>query len=108
MSSRALTVVLNYDHSKKFALRLNSQAPPKEDIIREARNKFRSKGLSLVYLQGGITLEDNADLQPNINQVWVSKGEPYSGPPVDPRSTQASQSEVRIIRYVAIFGGLLG
>lgn len=108
MSSRALTVVLNYDHSKKFALLLNPQTPPKEDILREARNKFRSKGLSLVYLRGGTTLEDNDDLQPNINQVWVSKGEPYSGPPVDPRSTQTSHSEVRIIRYVAIFWGLIG
>jgi release factor H-coupled RctB family protein len=102
MPLHALTVVLNYNHSKKFVYLLDAQTPPKEAVLREARNKFRSKGLTLVYLRGGILLEDGAELSHNVTEVWVSKGEPYSGPPVDPRSTQAFQSEVRIIRYVTI------
>ncbi|RDB21133.1 tRNA-splicing ligase RtcB [Hypsizygus marmoreus] len=95
MSSRALTVTLNYDQSKKFAIVLNTHAP-KEAILRQARNKFRSKTLSLVFLRGGAHLKDGADLPDSITQVWISKGEPYSGPPIDlTRSTQPG--EVRTI-----------
>lgn len=96
-NSRALTVILNYDHNKKFALVLPTLDPPKTIILREARNKFRSKGLTLVFLRGGILLEEDTILPAPITKVWVSKGEPYSGPP--PENSRSDQpGEVRIIR----------
>ncbi|KJA27100.1 hypothetical protein HYPSUDRAFT_84006 [Hypholoma sublateritium FD-334 SS-4] len=87
MPSRVLTVILNFDHSRKFALLLPEQAEPlgtlnlKERILREGRNKFRIKGLSSIYLQGGALLGDeDADVL-FAAKVWVGKGEPYTGPP---------------------------
>ncbi|KAF9464778.1 tRNA-splicing ligase [Collybia nuda] len=76
MSSGALTVVLNYDHRKKFVFLLNSHIPVKEAILCQARNKFRNKGLSLVYLR-----------------VRVGKGELYNGPRRDLGFSGSAQSE---------------
>ena len=95
MPSRALTVILNYNQSKKFALPSSKNAG-KETILREARNKFRAKGLSSVFLRGGTPLDGDEDLPNSVTQVWVSKGEPYCGPPVDP-SRSPEPGEVRII-----------
>ncbi|KAJ7111534.1 release factor H-coupled R [Mycena crocata] len=81
MPSRVLTVILNYNHSKRFVLLL-SRAPGHDDretILREARNKFRAK-LSAVFLEGGVILAEGETL-PLVAQVWVGKGEPYCGPP---------------------------
>lgn len=87
MPSRALTIILNFDHSRKFALLLPEETDSlgtlnlKERILREGRNKFRIKNLSSIYLQGGTLLGDeNADLL-SAAKVWVGKGEPYAGPP---------------------------
>lgn len=103
MPSRAVTVHLNYDQSKKFVHLPSgeSQKLQKEAILRESRNKFRIKGLSTVFLRGGIPIEDaEPSLSRSATQVWVGKGEPFSGPPLDAtRST--NPGEVRVIKWVS-------
>lgn len=98
MPSRPLTVILNSNHTKKFTLLLRPQDPPgpRNIILCDARNKFRIKGLCSVFLQGGSLLEDETDLGDLVTQVWVSKGEPYSGPPANPYRSN-DRGEVRII-----------
>ena len=101
MPSRALTVILDFDHSRKFALLLPEGADSlgaldlKERILREGRNKFRIKGLSSIYLQGGALLgNEDTDLSSAV-KVWVSRGEPYAGPPKPIQS--ATAGTIRII-----------
>lgn len=96
MPSRTITVILNSNHTRKFALVLRSLETPTDNIIREAQNKFRSKGLSQIFLQGGLRLEPNVDLNESITQVWVGKGEPYNGPPTNPIQF-GSSGEVQMI-----------
>jgi len=98
MPLRTITIILNANHSKKCALLLRSLEAPTDAILREARNKFRVKGLSQVFLQGGASLEPDADLGEMtwVTDVWVGKGEPYSGPPSKPAQSGDS-GEVRII-----------
>ncbi|TFK76287.1 release factor H-coupled R [Pluteus cervinus] len=105
MPSRAITVALNYDQSKKFALLPGqNQATLREAILREARNKFRVKALSVVFLRGGTLFEENDSHADSITQVWVGKGEPYAGPPADiTRST--NPGEVRVIRNKSFVDG---
>ncbi len=101
MPSRALTIILNFDHSRKFALLLPEEADSlgaldlKERILREARNKFRIKGISSIYLQGGALLGNEDTNLSSIVKVWVGKGEPYAGPPKPIQSAMAGT--IRII-----------
>lgn len=99
MSPRAITVVLNYDHKKKFTFLPSLQPPAKDAILREARSKFRSRVLSTVFLRGGVPLEERGELSELFTQVWVGKGEPYSGPPAD-RTRSSEPGELRIIGWV--------
>ncbi|KAF8965259.1 hypothetical protein BDZ97DRAFT_798206 [Flammula alnicola] len=104
MPSRALTVTLNFDHSRKFALLLPEGADSRKNvkglILREGKNKFRTKGLSSVFLQGGIALAPDEDLPESTTQVWVGKGEPYTGPPKPTPDGDGSRSEdIRVIAY---------
>nr|GAT53241.1 release factor H-coupled R [Mycena chlorophos] len=94
----AITVVLNSNNTKRFAVLLNAAEPARARILREAQNKFRVKALSVVYLAGGQLLVDD-DLQDGETQVWVSKGEPYSGPTQTKKGKQKGEatSEVRLI-----------
>jgi len=105
MSSRALTVILNSDHSRKFVAVLAERRDPsqniKESILKEGKNKFRLKGLSTVYLQGGDVLEEEQDLPERTTQVWIAKGESYAGPPrFIPSNEGATAEDIRIIRCV--------
>ena len=93
--SSALTVILNANHTKRFALVLRDPETPKSTILREARNKFRIKALSHVFLQGGTPLEDDHSGL-GFTKVWISKGEPYSGPPSENRRS-TGPAEVRVI-----------
>lgn len=97
MPSRVVTVTLNYNHSKRFALLLSSSPQgDHETILREARNKFRAK-VSSVFLPGGLILAEGENLPELISQVWVSKGEPYAGPPGG-NSPHGSAAELHLIR----------
>ena len=96
MPSRTVTIILNSNHTNKCVLLLRSLEAPTEAILREARNKFRVKGLSQIYLQGGVPLGPDTDLNnmPWVTSVWVAKGEAYNGPPAKQVSRRG---EVRII-----------
>ena len=98
MPSRTITIILNANHSKKCVLLLKAGDLPTEAILHEARNKFRVKALSQIYLQGGALLELETDLDalPWVTKVWVAKGEPYNGPPSAPARSKGV-GEVRII-----------
>ncbi|CAA7271636.1 unnamed protein product [Cyclocybe aegerita] len=102
MPSKALTVILNLDQSRKFVLVLpespEARKNLKERILREGKNKFRTKGLSSVFLQGGNVLEDDQDLSEHTTQVWLGKGEPYAGPPKAAEETAGARpQDIRII-----------
>ncbi|KAJ7774493.1 release factor H-coupled R [Mycena maculata] len=103
MPSRVVTVTLNYNQSKKFALLLLPSSQPDHDrdtILREARNKFRVK-VSSVFLPGGITLSEGERLPQLVSQIWVAKGEPYAGPPGGADESSASfDAELVLIRCV--------
>ncbi|EJD40593.1 release factor H-coupled R [Auricularia subglabra TFB-10046 SS5] len=97
MGSRALALTLNANHSKRSTILLSTDAPDVQSrILREARNKFRSKALSQVFLQGGLLLGPDDDLPLGVSQVWVGKGEPYTGPP-SPATSQGAKGEVRVL-----------
>ncbi|KAJ7109460.1 release factor H-coupled R [Mycena epipterygia] len=96
MPSRVVTVTLNYNHSKRFALLLSpSELNHREAILREARNKFRAK-VSAIFLSGGVILAEGENLPELVSQVWVGKGEPYCGPPAL-ASTAAFDAELHLI-----------
>jgi release factor H-coupled RctB family protein len=100
MPSRVVTVTLNYNHSKRFALLLSETAVDhgRETILREARNKFRSK-VSSVFLSGGVILAEGEPFPELVSQVWVGKGEPYCGAPgIVHGSPSAFDSELHLIR----------
>ncbi|KAJ7235437.1 release factor H-coupled R, partial [Mycena haematopus] len=80
MPSRVITVILNSNHSKRFALLLSEVELGRPKILTEARNKFRSKGLSSVFLLGGVILAEGDALPELVSQVYVGKDEPYCGP----------------------------
>ena len=97
-SARPLTVILNTNHTKRFALILQPSDVngAKDSILRESRNKFRIKALSVIYLRGGTLLDDVTGLAESDSMVWVGKGELYNGPPANP-SRSNNPAEVRII-----------
>ncbi|KAJ6572917.1 release factor H-coupled R [Mycena sp. CBHHK59/15] len=98
MPSRVVTVILNYNQSKRFAILLvvPSVQPDHETILREARNKFRAK-LSSVFLAGGVTLVEGEDLPELVSEVWVGKGEPYCGRPPGADTIRSSVAELHLI-----------
>ncbi|KDQ60982.1 hypothetical protein JAAARDRAFT_191106 [Jaapia argillacea MUCL 33604] len=104
MPSRVLTVILNTNHSKKFALLLQSTIGARDLILINAGNKFRVKALSLIYLQGGVVLSQDSDLTESVTRVWVSKGEPYVGPPAN-SSVSSNPGEVRIMAEKSYLDG---
>ncbi|KAJ7285756.1 release factor H-coupled R [Mycena rebaudengoi] len=97
MPSRAVTVILNYNQSKRFVLLLSTLSPDTDHdvILREARNKFRAK-LTSAFLIGG-TLLGSEDLPESVKQVWVGKGEPYCGPPGAAAALQTSVAGLHLI-----------
>ncbi|KAJ7685264.1 release factor H-coupled R [Mycena polygramma] len=99
MPSRAVTVTLNYNHSKRFALLLSPSSAEddhRQTILREARNKFRVK-VSSVYLPGGVILADGESLPELVSHVWVGRGEAYCGPPAVHAPASAFDSELHLI-----------
>lgn len=110
MPSKPLTVILNFDQSRKFVLLIPDADGPDarkdlhERILREGKNKFRLKGLTSVFLQGGSLLDDQAILPDNMTQVWVGKGEPYAGPPNRVSDDHGCEpDDLRIIGYRTSF-----
>ena len=102
MASQSLSVILNSDQSKRFVFVASVPDDWKERILKEARNKFRIKKLSSVFLQGGEELVERAELPVGATQVWVSKGEPYAGPALA-LGAPTTAKDVRIIGYFSFY-----
>ncbi|CCO32006.1 tRNA-splicing ligase RtcB homolog 1 [Rhizoctonia solani AG-1 IB] len=79
-NTRPLTIILNTNQSKRSIYLLPIDAPSQHALIlAEARNKFRIKSLSQIYLKGGAVFSPDQALHPDAREVWISKGEPYVG-----------------------------
>ncbi|CAE6511980.1 unnamed protein product [Rhizoctonia solani] len=79
-NTRPLTIILNANQSKRTIYLLPTDASSQHSLIlTEARNKFRLKTLSQIYLKGGTLFSPGQILHPDVREVWVSKGEPYVG-----------------------------
>ncbi|KAG8808529.1 hypothetical protein FRC17_003904 [Serendipita sp. 399] len=102
MPNRRITIILNANQQRRITVLI--PLPPttttttfgvgagdgdeaggsysmKEHILTHARNKFHNKYLSRVYLWGGDELSDDDILSEKEEEVLVSKGEAYIGPP---------------------------
>jgi len=64
-------------------------------ILTQARNKFRVKELSTIYRRGGEIVYDGKTLE--IDDVLVSKGEAYIGPPVKHTRTDRKAKEAHVV-----------
>ncbi|KZO93542.1 release factor H-coupled R [Calocera viscosa TUFC12733] len=92
----AITLILNTNHSNKATIVTADTSG--SFLLAQARNKFRTKALSTVYRRGGIPLVSGEELPTDENQVWISKGEEYNGPPAKERLREPGDvAEVRII-----------
>jgi len=69
----------------------------KEHILLQARNKFLNKYLSTVYHWGGEELKDGDVLLDKEEEVLVSKGEAYIGPPKKQSRMDGKVGEVRVL-----------
>ncbi|KAJ1305995.1 hypothetical protein OPQ81_010710 [Rhizoctonia solani] len=79
-NTRPLTIILNANQSKRTIYLLPLDATSQHSLIlAEARNKFRVKSLSQIYLKGGRIFSPDQALHLDIREVWVGKGEPYVG-----------------------------
>ncbi|TDL21557.1 release factor H-coupled R [Rickenella mellea] len=97
MPGRPLTISLNANQSKKFVCLLPDDTTNcKAFILKEARNKFRIKGLSHVFVQGGAELHDEEAIRYDNSSFFVSKGEAYVGRTAAPSNTN-QRGEIRII-----------
>jgi len=83
MPSRAITLSLNADQTKKSVYLLpEGTKDARSALIAEGQKKFRKKGLSVVYLPGGEILDEGSALPATISIVYLSKGEDFLGKPV--------------------------
>lgn len=106
MPSKPITVILNFDQSRKFVLLIpdgpDGRKNLNERILREGRNKFRLKGLTSIFLQGGLLLDDQVNLD-TLMKVWIGKGEPYAGPgEVVLDDVGCHPDDLRIIGYIFV------
>jgi release factor H-coupled RctB family protein len=67
------------------------------DIFTQARNKFRIKELSIIYRWGGEVVYDGETRPAKIDEVPVSKGEAYIGPPVKHTRNDRKAGEVSVL-----------
>ncbi|CAE6475509.1 unnamed protein product [Rhizoctonia solani] len=95
-----LTIILNANQSKRAIYLLPLDTPSQHSLIlTEARNKFRLKSLSQIYLKGGTLFLPDQTLHQDVREVWVSKGEPYVGkdaPAPGVVGANAADREVRV------------
>ncbi|KAF8756460.1 tRNA-splicing ligase RtcB [Rhizoctonia solani] len=99
-NTRPITIILNANQSKRSIYLLPTDAPsPHALILSEARNKFRLKSLSRIYLKGGALFLPDQTLCSDIRELWVSKGEPYVGkdaPAPHVIGNNTAEGEVRV------------
>ncbi|KAG8810094.1 hypothetical protein FRC19_004784 [Serendipita sp. 401] len=87
MPNRRITIVLNANQTKRITVLIplpsagDASYSMKEHILTHARNKFHNKYLCKVFLWGGEEVLDGDILSEKEEEVLVSKGEAYIGPP---------------------------
>ncbi|KEP52422.1 tRNA-splicing ligase RtcB [Rhizoctonia solani 123E] len=98
-----LTIILNANQSKRAIYLLPLDAPSQHSLIlTEARNKFRLKSLSQIYLKGGTLFLPDQTLHLDVREVWVSKGEPYVGKDAPTPGVVGSNTADREVRVDVI------
>jgi hypothetical protein len=103
MPNRRVTIILNSNQTKRITVLVPLPVPGeteysiKEHILLHARNKFQNKYLSIVYHWGGEQLEDGDVLPEKEEEVLVSKGEAYIGPPKKSKRADGKTGEVRVL-----------
>ncbi|CAE6388559.1 unnamed protein product [Rhizoctonia solani] len=99
-NTRPITIILNANQSKRSIYLLPIDASSQHALIlTEARNKFRLKSLSQIYLKGGTLFLSDQTLHSDAREVWVSKGEPYVGKDAPAPGTMGAHTtsvEVRV------------
>jgi hypothetical protein len=73
----------------------------KEHILLHARNKFHNKYLSTVFHWGGEELKDGDILLDKQDEVLVSKGEAYIGPPKKQKRLDGKVGDVRVLANIS-------
>ena len=63
-------------------------------ILTQQRNKFWVKEMNIVYRWGGEVVYDGDTLPEQVEEVLVSKGEAYIGPPENYTRTDGKAGEV--------------
>ncbi|KAH7097153.1 release factor H-coupled R [Auriculariales sp. MPI-PUGE-AT-0066] len=87
MSLHPVTIILNSNQTKRFAVTLSTtDNMASVEILRQARNKFRIRALSHLYLFGGLGFYARECIPHDADRIWVGKGEPYAGPPLPVQS----------------------
>jgi len=103
MPNRRITIVLNANQSKRITVLIPLPGGPDEPynvrdhILTQARNKFRIKELSIIYQWGGEVVHDGDTIPEKIDEVLVSKGEAYIGPPAKHTRTDGKAGEVSVL-----------
>lgn len=103
MPNRRVTIILNANQTKRITVLVPSPRSGetdyniKEHILLQARNKFLNKYLSVVYRWGGEELKDGDVLPDKVEEVLVSKGEAYIGPPKKQKRSDGRTAEVRVL-----------
>lgn len=102
MPNRRITIILNSNQQKRITVLI--RLPTSDDdesysirelILTQARNKFHNRYLCIVYRWGGEVLGDGEALEDEVEEVLVSKGENYIGPP--PARKRVGRGEVRVL-----------
>ena len=73
-------------------------------ILTQQRNKFWVKEMNIVYRWGGEVVYDGDTLPEQVEEVLVSKGEAYIGPPEKYTRTDGKAGEVSMqvrVSYMA-------
>lgn len=103
MPNRRITIILNSNQSKRITVLIplpGGQDDPynvRDHILAQARNKFRIKELNIIYQWGGEIVYDGDTLSEKIDEVLVSKGEAYIGPPTKHTRTDGKAGEVHVL-----------
>src|SRR5258708_390535 len=103
MPNRRITIVLNSNQSKRITVLIPLPGGPDEPynvrdhILAQARDKFRNKELNIVYQWGGEVVYDGDTLPEKTEEVLVSKGEAYIGPPAKHTRTDGKVGDVSVL-----------
>lgn len=105
MPNRRITIVLNANQSKRITVLIPLAEGPNdkeydvtEHILQHARNKFHNKNLDTIYKWGGEVVDEGNTLDETVDEVLVSKGEAYIGPP---KKTGRSDGKVGHVEIIA-------